>query len=189
MDDTKHRSTARVGHHLLVGALAAAATVGATSAAASFDIFLKIGDIKGEATDAKHAGEIDVLAWSWGVNGTVTGGAVKGGAQPACAQPLLIDKHIDKATPPLVTSAALNTTISTAKLTVRKAGTEPIDVVVVNLTGVTVKALSNGGAAGDEPMTEKLALGFTSATITYTGQKADGTGDAGVSATTPASCP
>jgi type VI protein secretion system component Hcp len=59
----------------------------------------------------------------------------------------------------------------------------------VNLTGVTVKALSNGGAAGADPMTEKLALAFSSATITYTAQKADGTADSGVSASTPASCP
>ena len=189
MDDTKHRSTARVGHHLLVGALAAAASVGATSAAASFDIFLKIGDVKGESTDSKHAGEIDVLTWSWGVNGAVTGGAVKGGAQPACAQPLVIEKYIDKATPPLVGNAALNTVVSSATLTVRKAGEKPIDVVVVNLAGVTVKALSNGGATGDDTMTEKVALGFTSATITYTPQKADGSGDTGVTATTPASCP
>jgi type VI secretion system secreted protein Hcp len=186
MDD-KHRST--VGHHLLVGALAAAASVGATSAAASLDIFLKIGDIKGESIDEKHAGEIDVLTWSWGINGAVTGGAQKGGSQPACAQPLVIEKYIDKATPPLVGNAALNTVVPTAKLTVRKAGADPIDVVVVNLAGVTVKALSNGGAAGNDPMTEKLALGFTSATITYTPQKADGSADTGVTASTPASCP
>ena len=32
------------------------------------DIFLKIGDIKGESTDDKHKDTIDVLAWSWGVN-------------------------------------------------------------------------------------------------------------------------
>jgi type VI secretion system secreted protein Hcp len=187
MDDTKHRST--VGHHLLVGALAAAASVGATSAVATTDMFLKIGDIKGESTDVKHADEIEVLAWSWGVNGAVTGGAQKGGAQPACAQPLVVDKYVDRATPPLVTNAALNTTIPTAKLTVRKAGGEQIEVVVVNLTGVTVKAVSNGGAAVDDRMTEKVALGFTSATIIYTPQKADGSADTGVTASTPASCP
>ena len=32
------------------------------------DMFLKIGDIKGESADDKHAGEIDVLAWSWGMS-------------------------------------------------------------------------------------------------------------------------
>jgi hypothetical protein len=84
MDDTLNRSTVRVGHHLLVGALAAVATVGATSAVAASDIFLKIGDIKGESTDAKHANEIEVLAWSWGVSGPIAGDAKKT-AQPACA--------------------------------------------------------------------------------------------------------
>ena len=186
MDD-KHRRT--VGHHLIVGALAAAASVGVASAVAATDVFLKLGDIKGESTDDKHAGEIDVLAWSWGVNGAVTGGAQKGGAQPSCAQPLLIEKYIDKATPVLVTNAALNTPIPTGKLTVRKAGNDPIDVVVVNLTGVTVKTLGHGGAAGDDPMTERLSLAFTSATISYTAQKPDGSGDTAVNGTTPASCP
>ena len=32
------------------------------------DIFAKIGDIKGESTDAKHKDEVEVLAWSWGVS-------------------------------------------------------------------------------------------------------------------------
>ena len=73
MDDTKNRGTSRVGHHLVVGALAAAATIGATGAVAAADMFLKLGDIKGESTDAKHPGEIAVLAWSWGVNGPIAG--------------------------------------------------------------------------------------------------------------------
>ena len=35
------------------------------------DMFLKIdgtkqGPIKGESVDARHAGEIDVISWSWG---------------------------------------------------------------------------------------------------------------------------
>ena len=31
------------------------------------DIFAKLGDIKGESTDAKHKDEIEVLSFSWGV--------------------------------------------------------------------------------------------------------------------------
>ena len=43
------------------------------------DMFIKIGDIEGESADSEHAGEIDVLAFSWGArqNGTMhtaTGG-------------------------------------------------------------------------------------------------------------------
>ena len=43
------------------------------------DVFLKLGDIKGESKDAKHAGEIDVLSWSWGVSQTGTMGVGGGG--------------------------------------------------------------------------------------------------------------
>ena len=43
------------------------------------DVFLKIGDIKGESKDSKHKGEIDVLSWSWGVSQTGTMGIGGGG--------------------------------------------------------------------------------------------------------------
>jgi type VI secretion system secreted protein Hcp len=32
------------------------------------DMFIEIGDIKGEAKDKTHKDKIDVLAWSWGVS-------------------------------------------------------------------------------------------------------------------------
>jgi type VI secretion system secreted protein Hcp len=188
MVDYRKSTTAGVGHHLLVGALAAAATVGATNAVAAVDIFLKIADIKGESKDSKHSGEIDLLSWSWGVNGPTVPDKQKA-AQPACAEPLSVTKFVDRATPPLVTSAALNTTIPSATLTVRKAGETPIEFLVLNLAGVTVKSLATGGSTGEDRLTENVSLGFTSATITYTPQKADGSADTPVSATAPGSCP
>lgn len=41
------------------------------------DIFIKIGDIKGESMDKAHKDEIDVLNWSWGMSqsGICTWGA------------------------------------------------------------------------------------------------------------------
>jgi type VI secretion system secreted protein Hcp len=41
-----------------------------------FAIFLKIDGVPGESQDAKHKDEIDVLAWSWGLNRTVSEGKV-----------------------------------------------------------------------------------------------------------------
>lgn len=189
MDDTVNRSSVRVGHHLLVGALATAATFGATSAVTASDIFLKVGDIKGEVADKSHPDEIEVLSWSWGVSGPIAGDSKKA-SQPACAQPLSVSKYVDKATPPLVMNAALNTTIPSAKLTIRRGGVSPIEYLVVNLAGVTVKELRNGGITFDDRMSENLTLGFTSATITYTPQNPD-TGAPGtpVSANAPGSCP
>jgi type VI secretion system secreted protein Hcp len=187
MSDTKDGSTGIVGHRLLVGAIAAAAAIGTTSAVAATDIFLKVGDIMGESSDDKHPNEIQVLAWSWGVNGAITG--KKADNQPACAQPLSIDKFVDKATPPLMMSAAVGTTHPRATLTLRKDGATPIEFVVVSLTAVTVKSLTNGGSASDDRMKESLTLGFSSATITYRQQQPDGRAGPEVSAITPGSCP
>ena len=32
------------------------------------DMFIKIGDIKGESHDKGHKDSIDILAWSWGMS-------------------------------------------------------------------------------------------------------------------------
>lgn len=189
MEDTKNPRAARIGRHVLVGAFAAAAAISTTSAVAATDIFAKIGDIKGESDDAKHAGEIEVLAWSWGVNGPAAGDKKKDKGTPACGEPLTIDKLVDKASPLLVTGAALKTTYPTAKLTVRKAGERPLEFIVISLTGVTVQSLVNGGPDADGAMKERLTLAYTTATFSYTPQKADGSGDAAVIGTGPASCP
>jgi type VI secretion system secreted protein Hcp len=189
MDDIKNRGTARVGHHVLAGALAAAAAIGCASAvAATTDAFLKIGDIKGESTDDKHRGEIDVLAWSWGVNGAAAGDSKKT-AVPACGQPLVIDKKIDRSTPLLVTGAATSTVYPSATLAVRKAGAEPLEFLSVILSGVSVKSTLTGAPDADGGVSDHLVLGYASARIEYRPQKADGTLDAAVVGTAPASCP
>ena len=46
------------------------------------DMFIKVGDFKGESNDKKHAEWIDVLAWSWGLSNSGTthqGGGGGGG--------------------------------------------------------------------------------------------------------------
>jgi type VI secretion system secreted protein Hcp len=42
----------------------------------AFDAFLKLEGIKGESTDAKHKGEIDIESFGWGAQQSVghTGG-------------------------------------------------------------------------------------------------------------------
>jgi type VI secretion system secreted protein Hcp len=187
MDDTKNRSTTRIGHHLLVGALAAGATIGATSADAAIDIFLKIQGIDGESTNSKHKGEIDVLSWSWGASA----GAAdkKGSLTPGCSDSFNIVKNVDKATPSLVTSLALGTTIPSAILTVTTTGETAREVLKVNLAGVTVKSLSDSVASGADTVREQLSLAFTSAMVTYKPQNPDGTAGAAVNGTVPTSCP
>ena len=184
MDGTKHSGKSCVGHHVLVGAFAAAAGLGATNAVAAIDIFLELEGIKGESVDKQHPGAIDVVAWSWGLNGP-TGSDKK---SPACSQPLSVDKSVDVASPKLVDGAARNIVYPTAKLFVRKGGEAPFEFLVLNLNNVTVKWLFNGGSESGDVPNERLTLAYTSATFTYRLQKPDGTGVATVTSDAPGSC-
>ena len=59
-------------------------------------MFIKIGDIKGESTDAKHKDEIDVVAWHWGVNQSAAPHVGSGaGAGKVTVRELTISKRID----------------------------------------------------------------------------------------------
>jgi len=62
----------------------------------ALDMFIKIGDLKGESRDAKHKEQIDVLAWSWGM--TNSGSAHMGGGAGAgkvSVNDLSLTKYID----------------------------------------------------------------------------------------------
>ena len=62
------------------------------------DMFLKIDGLKGESADDAHAGEIDVLAFSWGMSQSgsmhIGGG---GGSGKVNVQDMSITKYLDKA--------------------------------------------------------------------------------------------
>ena len=64
------------------------------------DMFLKLGDIKGESKDSVHKETIDVLAWSWGASNSgsaqIGGGA---GVGKVNVQDLSFTKFVDKASP------------------------------------------------------------------------------------------
>ena len=104
------------------------------------DIFIKIGDIKGEAMAKAHKDEIDVLNWSWGMsqsgNMHVGGG---GGAGKVNIQDLSLTKYVDKASPNLMMLCASGKHIDKVKLTVRKAGGESqVEYMVINRPGRSV---------------------------------------------------
>lgn len=64
------------------------------------DMFIKIGDVKGESQDKNHKEEIDVLSWSWAMaqsgNMHVGGG---GGAGKVNIHDLTLTKWVDKSSP------------------------------------------------------------------------------------------
>lgn len=145
------------------------------------DMFIKLDGIKGEAQDAKHKDEIDVLAWSWGLSqsGTMHMGGGGGGGK-VNVQDLSFTKYIDKSTPILMQFCSDGTQFAKAVLTVRKAGKTPLEYVVMTMENVIVTAISTGGSGGEDRLTENVVLNFGIVNYDYTPQKADGSGDAAI---------
>ena len=92
------------------------------------DMFIKIGDVKGEAQDSKHKGEIDVLSWSWGMtqSGTAHMGA-GGGSGKVNVQDLTFTKYVDSSSAKLMMACCNGKHYADALLTVRKAGEKPVE--------------------------------------------------------------
>ncbi|MFL9995393.1 type VI secretion system tube protein Hcp [Paraburkholderia sediminicola] len=146
------------------------------------DIFLKLGDIKGESTDDTHADCIDVLSWSWGASqsGTMHMGT-GGGAGKVSIQDMSFTKYTDKATAPIIASCCKGTHIDEALMTVRKAGgTSPLEYYKVTMNGVIISSYSTGGAGGDDRFTEHVTLNFEKFHIEYQPQDAKGAKEGGV---------
>lgn len=140
------------------------------------DMFMKIGDVKGESRDKTHKEEIDVLAWSWGMSNSgsahVGGGA---GAGKVNVQDLSFTKWIDKSTPTLMLSCCNGKHYDTATLVVRKAGEKPVEYMTITMSEVMITSLSTGGSGGEDRLTENVTLNFAKVKVEYKEQKADGT--------------
>lgn len=141
----------------------------------SLDMFIKIGDIKGESKDDKHADEIDVLAWSWGLSqsGSAHHGA-GAGAGKVNVQDISLTKWVDNSSTALIVAACKGTHIKEAKLTVRKAGDTPLEYIKITLTDVLVSSVQTGGSGGEDRLTENVVLNFAKFKVEYTTQAETG---------------
>ena len=145
----------------------------------AMDMFIKIGSLKGESVDKTHAGEIDVLAWSWGMSNSgsahVGGGA---GAGKVNVQDLSFTKYIDKSSPDLMLACCNGKHYDSALLTVRKAGEKPLEYLKITMTELMVTSVSTGGSGGEDRLTENVTLNFASVKVDYVEQTPKGgTGD------------
>ena len=145
------------------------------------DIFAKLGDIKGESTDDKHKGEIEVLSWSWGVtqSGTMAHGG-GGGAGKANFGDFNFTHHIDKASPVLLKACATWEHIKEATITVRKAGKAQQEFLVIKMNDIMITGVAPSGAADGASTAAHVALQFAKVDLEYKPQKQDGSLDAGV---------
>ena len=110
------------------------------------DMFLKLGDIKGESLAAGHTEEIEVLSWSWGCSQTgTTHSGTGGGTGTASVQDLTISKYVDKSSPTIVQACCQGMHMPEAVLTLRKAGgNEPVEYLKITLKEVLISSHSVG---------------------------------------------
>src|SRR5262245_26545327 len=134
----------------------------------AMDMFLKIGSLKGESKDKTHKDEFDVLAWSWGMSNS--GSAQQGGGQGAGkvnVQDFSFTKYIDKGTPDLMLAACNGKHIDKAVLTVRKAGENPLEYLLITMENLIVTSVSTGGSGGEDRLTENVTLNFAKVKVAY----------------------
>lgn len=148
----------------------------------AYDMFLKVGEILGEAQDAKYPGTdgwIDVLAWSWGASNSGSTHVLSGsGTGKANFQDISTTKYVDKSSTDLLKSTANGKHHAEAQLIVRKAGEKPVDYLTITMNDVLITSYSTGGSGGEDRLTENVTLNFGSVKVKYTEQMTDGsTGD------------
>jgi type VI secretion system secreted protein Hcp len=168
-----HRSSSR---GFLTAVVFVAGLFTSSNAMAAVDMFLKITNITGESQDTSHAGEIEVLAWSWGAS---TGAAktARGVLPAACIQDLSLTKYIDTASAQLIMNGATGVVAPEAILTMRKAGATGLEFLILQMTNVSVAAFSTGGSGGEDRLTENVTLHFESLRGEYRRLKSDGKPD------------
>ena len=149
----------------------------------AIDYFLKIDGISGESVDAKHKGEIDVEAWSWGETHPASPGAGGGGgAGKVQMQDLNFSAKFSTASPDLILACASGKHFKSAVLTARKAGKEQLEFLTFSLSDVLVSAYQTGGVEGDVVPGDSVSLNFAKIQVEYKAQKPDGSLGASIKA-------
>jgi type VI secretion system secreted protein Hcp len=157
----------------------------ATRPAGAGDMFLKVtgakhGVITGEAHDEaqdkkSHKGEIEVLSWTWGMQGrpSLGGGAASG---KATVRELKIVKRVDKASTALMQALRQNEQINEAILTLRKTGKTPVEYLKITIAQGRVVSfdVEAGDTSGGSTLLERVSFSFNKIEVEYTPQGPDG---------------
>lgn len=165
---------ARIGRPLLAGAMAAGAVAAmATPATALADVFLKLGDIKGESTADKHKNEIDILSYtqSFSNSGTIGGGGALG--RVTCGA-VTVSKGIDRSSPAIIQLAVTGRHVKTAVVTFRVVGENPVEYYKVTMDDVLVTSINQSDSADPARIVESVSMLAAKFKFEYRPQRSDG---------------
>jgi type VI secretion system secreted protein Hcp len=151
-----------------------------TKVAGVGDMFLSVkgathGVINGESLDDKHKGEIEVLGWSWGIQGkaSLDSGSASG---RATIRELHVIKRVDKASTALMGAVRTNEVIKEAVLTLRKSGKGALEFLKITIEQGRLMSIEidAGDAQGGSALVERVTFSFNKVSVEYTPQGADG---------------
>jgi len=158
---------------ILLFALAAVTGLISNSAHAAIDGFMKIDGVQGNSVVTDHAGEIDVLSWSWGMSqpGNSPIGTVDGASEvKVSVQDISFTMRADAAALDLMQACSSGQHFASAKLSLRKAGTNPLDYITIELKNVLVTSVSTSTSGS------RLNVTLNFSEFKYTYQPQDKTG-------------
>ena len=145
----------------------------APPAASAVDLFLKVGDIKGESTDDQHKDWIDLLSYQFGASNdssSVGGGA---GAGKVAFSDFSFTKLVDASSPLLLQATASGKRFADAILdVVNVGGMGGSSFLTYTLENVSVTSFSQS-SGGDIPL-DSFSLNFDKIRMDYRPQLQDG---------------
>ncbi|GGD78400.1 Hcp family type VI secretion system effector [Caballeronia grimmiae] len=144
------------------------------------DIFLKIDGIQGESQEVGHVGEVEITSWAWKMHSDgryLTGS----GAGKATVEDMELTHMIDAASPNFMRYFLPGSAIPKAIITMRKAGTVPLDFHKFTLENVRITGVNPIGSDGT--YIERVTLSFTKVKQEYLLQTAAGIKGGAITAT------
>jgi type VI secretion system secreted protein Hcp len=144
---------------------------------AAVDYFLKIDGVTGESKDADHAGEMELMSFSWGeVQGTLSGVGQGRSAGKVSMQDFHFTMKTENASPTLMMACAGGDHLGTAVLTVRRAGAggDHQEYLIWTMSDVMVSSYQTGGSAGDVVPVDQISLNFSAIKVQYKPLQDDG---------------
>lgn len=140
------------------------------------DFILEIDGVKGESTDDKYKGHIDIDSFSWACMNEGTGGRGGGsGSGKANFSDFQFNKWCDAASHDLIKSCASGKHFTKAVLHCRKAGEKPHEFLTVTMEDVFVSSFnSSGNSGGGSIPLESVTLNYVKITYKYEPQNKTG---------------
>lgn len=150
----------------LLFSIAVFLVIGAPRSAVGSEMYLWLDGIPGDATESRHAGWIQVLAFNESVARPLT-------ASRPTFSPFNIVKRLDKSSPRLALRAADQTSIKSGVFEVVRVAQTRVRFLQVKLTELSVRVFQqSGGSNGD--IHESLSFDFNTVQWTYTEIGPDG---------------